>query len=214
MRLPPFLPHLKDRHLADLAVTDAGATLQLFATQRTATCPSCQQRVHRVHSRYDRTIADLPWGGATIKLRLRVRRFICRVATCPQRTFAEQLPHLVERYGRRTHRLRDALRQIGLALGGAAGACPAAALGLPAGRTVPLVHAHAAPLLSASQPRGAGVDDFAWCRDQRFGTSIVDLGLRRAERAGRTAVARRTTTRPPTPCQVALPSCGTPSSGR
>ena len=139
MRLPPFLPHLKSLHLADMTVTDEGVTLHLFATRRTATCPACQRRSHRVHSRYDRTIADLPWSGTTIKLRLRVRRFICRVAACPQRIFAEQLPHLVDRYGRRTHRLRDALRQIGLALSGAAGACLAGrGGGLPRAGTSPL----------------------------------------------------------------------------
>ena len=179
MRLPPFLPHLKGLHLAAMTVTEEGVTLQLFAARRTAACPSCRQRSRRVHSRYDRTIADLPWSGTTIKLRLRVRRFICRVAACPQRIFAEQLPHLVDRYGRRTHGLRAALRQIGLALGGAAGARLATTLGLPTGRTALLDLIRAAPLPAVGQPRAVGVDEFAWRRGQRFGTIIVDLERRR-----------------------------------
>ncbi len=130
MRLPPFLPHLKGLRLAEIAVADEGVTLHLYATRRTAPCPSCRHRSHRVHSRYDRTIADLPWSGTTVRLRLRVRRSICRDAACPQRIFAEQLPQLVDRYARRTHRLRDALQQLGLALGGAAGAQLAMLLGL------------------------------------------------------------------------------------
>src|SRR5262245_15959510 len=109
-------------------------------------------------------MADCPWSGMLVKLRLCVRRFICRVAACPQRIFAEQLPHLVDRYGRRTHQLRDALRQIGLALGGAAGARLASALGLPIGRTALLGLIRAAPLPAADQPRAAGVDEFAWRR--------------------------------------------------
>lgn len=179
MRLPPFLPHLKGLHLAEMTVTDEGVTLQLFSTRRTATCPSCQQRSHRIHSRYDRTMADCPWSGMMVKLRLCVRRFICRVATCPQRIFAEQLPPLVDRYGRRTHHLRDALRQIGLALGGAAGARLASALGLPVGRTALLGLIRAAPLPAADQPRAVGVDEFAWRRGRRFGTILVDLERRR-----------------------------------
>ena len=130
MRLPPFLPHLKGLCLAEITVTEEGVTLQLFVARRTARCPSCQRRAHRIHSRYDRTIADLPWSGTTVRLRVRVRRFICRVAACPQRIFAERLPQLVGRYARRTHRLRDALQQLGLALGGAAGAQLATLLGL------------------------------------------------------------------------------------
>ncbi len=110
MRLPPFLPHLKGLRLAEITTTDEGVTLRLFAARRTARRPSCRRRSHRVHSRYDRTIADLPWGGVPVRLRLRVRRFICGVASCPQRIFAEQLPQLVDRYARRTHRLRDAPR--------------------------------------------------------------------------------------------------------
>src|SRR3954447_23354067 len=99
MRLPPFLPHLKGLRLAEIAITDEGITLQLFVTRRTARCPSCQRRSHRVHSRYERTIAALPWSGTAVRLRVRVRRFLCQVASCPQRIFAEQVPQLVDRYG-------------------------------------------------------------------------------------------------------------------
>ena len=122
MRLPLFLPHLKGLRLTEITTTDEGATLHLFPTRRTAHCPSCRRGSQRVHSRDDRTIVDLPWGGVTIRLRLQVRRVICGVASCPQRIFAERLPQRGARYARRTHRLPDALQQIGLALGGAAGA--------------------------------------------------------------------------------------------
>jgi len=101
------------------------------------------------------------------------------VASCPQRIFAEQVPHLVDRYGRRTRRLRAALQQIGLALGGATGARLAATLGLPVGRTALLGLIRAAPPPPGEVPRAVGVDEFAWRRGRRFGTIIVDLERRR-----------------------------------
>ena len=50
---------------------------------------------------------------------------------CARRIFTERVPDLVAAYGRHTHRLATALRAIGLALGGNAGARLAARLRLP-----------------------------------------------------------------------------------
>jgi hypothetical protein len=38
--------------------------LELSSTRRTASCPLCSRRLHRVHSRSGRTLADRPWATA------------------------------------------------------------------------------------------------------------------------------------------------------
>jgi transposase len=56
------------------------------ATPPTAACPLCQQPFGWVHSRYQRTVADLPLGGTDVVLRIRARKFFCRVpgrVKCP-----------------------------------------------------------------------------------------------------------------------------------
>src|SRR5262249_61321806 len=68
-----------------LAVTDATITPDLIALAvacdgPTATCPSCGHPSDRVHSRYRRTLADLPVNGRRFILRLTARRFFCRPA--------------------------------------------------------------------------------------------------------------------------------------
>src|SRR5690242_11966808 len=68
----------------------------------TAACPSCGEISKRIHSRYERRIADLPWSGRTVAVTLRVRRFLCRSPDCPQRLFTERLPGVVGPYARRT----------------------------------------------------------------------------------------------------------------
>jgi transposase len=84
-------------------------------------CPRCQSGSYRVHSRYLRTLADLPWEGIPVRIELRVRRFFCDAVDCEQRIFTERLPGTVAKYGRRTCRLGETLDRIVMALGGAAG---------------------------------------------------------------------------------------------
>jgi transposase len=75
-----------------------------------------------VHSRYQRYLTDLPWGTRPVRIRLTVRKSMCRNPSCIRRIFTERLSEVVAAYVRKTHRLVTALQAIGVALGGRAGA--------------------------------------------------------------------------------------------
>src|SRR5215212_3524503 len=100
---------------------DSSLTLVVRASRAQAECPRCHRPSTRVHSYYIRSVADLPWHGVAVRLRLRTRRFRCRSSLCTKRIFCERLPRVVASYARKTVRLDDALRLIGLLLGGEAG---------------------------------------------------------------------------------------------
>src|SRR6202021_3835268 len=53
-----------------------------------AECPLCGSRSRRIHSRYDRQVADLPCAGKQIRLRVITRRFVCEVPHCGGEIFA------------------------------------------------------------------------------------------------------------------------------
>jgi hypothetical protein len=74
-----------------------------------------------VHSRYERKLADTASGGQEVLIHLQVRRFLCGNGTCAKATFAEQVPGLTTRYGRRTCVLDTVLQAVAMALGGRAG---------------------------------------------------------------------------------------------
>ncbi|MFD7044389.1 transposase family protein, partial [Rhodococcus jostii] len=76
-----------------------------------ASCPACGDTSDRVHSRYERTVADTAIGNRPSRLVLRVRRFLCLTSDCERRTFAEQIDGVTTRYARRTPLLRGTLER-------------------------------------------------------------------------------------------------------
>ncbi|WKX01675.1 MULTISPECIES: transposase family protein [Rhodococcus] len=57
---------------------------------QSASCPECESVSRRIHSRYDRTLADASIGNRASRLVLRVRRFLCPSAECGRRTLNSQ----------------------------------------------------------------------------------------------------------------------------
>jgi len=49
--------------------------LIVSSVQTVINCPVCNQPTHRIHSRYERKLTDLPWADYSITLQLRVRKF-------------------------------------------------------------------------------------------------------------------------------------------
>jgi transposase len=70
MFLPCLLPDVEGLQLEQLEFDTSQICLTVAATASTASCPVCEMPSHRVQSRYTRIIADLPWTGVAVHLRL------------------------------------------------------------------------------------------------------------------------------------------------
>lgn len=137
-------------------------TLNLASTQSSAKCPGCQQLSHRTHSSYERTLRDLNWAECAVTLQLKMHKFFCVNRACQRRIFTERLPQLVEPWARRTNRMTQQIRGLGLALGGAAGARLSQQLGYSFSRDTVLRCLAKASLPSLKLSQTIGVDDFAF----------------------------------------------------
>lgn len=105
-------------------------SLNLRSQQTHFSCPLCQMLTERVHSHYQRTLADLPWGDWSVRLGLTVHKLFCENPHCGRRIFTERLPDVVAPWARKTVRLCRRLTSIAAALGGSAGARLSHTLGM------------------------------------------------------------------------------------
>jgi len=162
MLAPVLLPDAQFIQFNHLTVGVCQVTVFLTAIQLAAECPVCAQRSHSVHSRYSRTVADLPWAGVPVRLQLNVRKFFCRNNACGRTIFTERLPTVVGPWARRSLRLADQQHWLGLAVGAATAARAGERLGLPASADTMLRLFHHHPVPARPTPRSLGVDDWAW----------------------------------------------------
>ncbi len=158
-----------------LAPSAGARIIEAALTASTAACPRCGRPATRVQRRYWRTLADVPWQGIPVRVRLQVRRFWCDQRTCAQAIFTKQLPTLATRYARKTTRVVAVRTPLAFALGGEGGTRLVTVLGMVASAATLLRLIRRTPVPTRSRLPRIGSDDFARQRGRRYGTIIINL---------------------------------------
>ncbi len=134
-----------------------------------APCPSCHVKSNRVHSRYARSINDLPILGRQLQIQLNARKLSCENEKCPQRIFCERFSTFTDSHAQSTKRLNLALCKISLAAGAEGGARLTQVLSIPTSGDTVLRRLHTAPLPQMPPPHVIGVDDWAYKKGLTYG---------------------------------------------
>ena len=166
---------------ADCALKEGDrAVVNIRATNASCACPGCGSISDRVHSRYSRHLADLPISGRRVVLVLLARRFRCGATPCARRIFTERFDNdVLKPWARRTARLDQIVHCLALALGGRPAASFSRRLCIPVSNDTLLRALRKRGSPSFPPPSVIGIDDWAWRRNQRYGTLICDLERRK-----------------------------------
>lgn len=175
MPTTPFLPLPDGLDITSISETQEGLLVRVTSTRPTSCCPVCSTPSSAIHSYYRRKPLDLPCAGRSVRLLLSVRKFFCRMISCPRKIFTERLPELLEPFSRLSRRLRSVIQAIGFAFNGKGGAKLAEQLGIHLSRPTFLRSLSLVLTPAVEHVRVVGLDDFAWKRGSRYGTIILDL---------------------------------------
>jgi transposase len=154
---------------------DEMLTMTIASVQISPCCPLCGTPSTRVHSFYQRRVADLPCSGQQVRLLLHVRKCFCQVNTCQRKIFAERLTPFVTPWARVTLRLFQIVQTLGQVTGGRLGVRVTERLSIQTSKTTILRRIMALPTEPVGQVPQIGIDDFSFRRGRKFGSIVVDL---------------------------------------
>jgi transposase len=113
MSTAPLLPLPVGLEITSIHETPDALLVRVTSTRPSSPCPLCATLSRSIHSYYRRKPTDLPCSGRRVTLLLTVRKFFCRLKSCPRKVFTERLPDLLEPSSRLTIRLRTAVQVMG-----------------------------------------------------------------------------------------------------
>ena len=95
--------------------------IKVKSKKKVQECPKCGEKTRKVHSRYIRTVQDLPIGDKKVYIEIISRKMICENGNCLRKRFAESYGFVLPN-GVKTKRLEAEIVSIGMNMSSVAAA--------------------------------------------------------------------------------------------
>ena len=161
--------------IRDIIVEDDSVHLFVQCCNDHGVCPYCGSVSRKVHSKYCRTIVDLPILGKALLLHMESRKFFCLNEECKKKTFAEQPGNEVFRYRRRTRRCEILVAKHGVYCSSNKAKALISTMGVPLCNTTVLRDIHRMNIDEYNSVENIGVDDWAFRKGVTYGSIIINL---------------------------------------
>src|SRR5438128_8146798 len=102
MPTTPLLPLPDELEITSISEFQNEVLIRVTSNRMSSLCPLCGIPSSAIHSYYRRKPLELPCAGKTVRFLLSVKKFFCRVESCPRKIFTERLPELIEPSSRLT----------------------------------------------------------------------------------------------------------------
>jgi transposase len=127
---PAFYEPIEGMDIVASEEKEDGMEVIAFSSRTAAVCPQCGGCSHKKHSRYVRTLRDLPVSGKQVTLVLRTNKWFCLQPACHVRVFTEQLEG-ISASKRNTDRLQLLLQELAFSMSAKAAERCSRAIGVP-----------------------------------------------------------------------------------
>lgn len=172
MQLNTFFP--KELRITNTKSNSNEVYIYLHSNQRISRCPKCTTESNKVHSRYNRTLMDLPIIDVKLILIVEARKFFCKNQNCERKIFTERFQQLIESYARRTSRLKDMLRSLAFSSNGQTNERISKKFNFPTSGATFIRLIRATPVIE-EKPNYVAIDDWAYKKGHTYGTIICNL---------------------------------------
>ena len=87
--------------------------IRVKSKRKILACPYCGEKSRKTHSKYHRTVQDLPMSGKKVYIEIECRKMFCRNADCNKKSFAEKIGFVGSK-GKKSLRLEKEIINIAM----------------------------------------------------------------------------------------------------